>query len=268
MSKSTETVAALQSLAHCHVAAGRLLKGKELLQHALGRLADGDPLRDVVTLELSILDQRIPRVTLRSIAGMGNVIVRDGARLLPATALGKPLEMDPGKHRFTARAAGRETTTILVEVAEGRNQEVVLPAGAEIWSPSVVQAPAAAMAASPADTNPGDHDWKHVVGWVAGGLGIAGIGLGASTGLANQPKKSTADRKCDNPATCMDGRYAGPHGSPSLAAVSATGWVIGAAGLSAAAFLLLSNDHKTGKQTMLAADMFRGGAGLHVSRRF
>jgi hypothetical protein len=262
------TVGTLQLLAHCYAARGRLVKAKELSRRAILQMPETDPMREVASIELGTLDERIPRVTIRTVSGAQGVTVRDGAHLLAEGTLGVPLEMDPGRHRFTVRASGRESRTIFVEVAEGSAMELVLVPGPEIRATGDIGAPAAATTAMPNDARSREMDWKRLMGWIAGGLGVAGIGVGATAGLANQPKKSIADKKCDNPSTCMDGRLAMPHGGPSLGAVSAVGWIVGGAGLGTAAYLLLSDDHRTGKQTALAADIYGGGAGVRVSRRF
>jgi hypothetical protein len=106
------------------------------------------------------------------------------------------------------------------------------------------------------------------MGWIASGIGVAGIGIGASTGLAGQPRKNTADRKCDNPTNCPDGRYTASTGGPSLGAVSATAWIVGAVGTGAGLYLLLGSGHEPEKRTRLSADFYRGGAGVRVSRHF
>src|ERR1700753_2018633 len=91
----------LERLAHCHVQSGRLLKARELLRSVMAELPAGDPLRDLVGVELARLEERIPQVTLRPVAGVGEVSVLDGPRVVPRGALGTPVDMDPGVHRFT-----------------------------------------------------------------------------------------------------------------------------------------------------------------------
>jgi hypothetical protein len=106
------------------------------------------------------------------------------------------------------------------------------------------------------------------MGWIASGIGVAGIGIGAGTGFAGQPRKSTADRKCETFSRCTDGHYVTAGGGGSLRTVSVAAWVTGALGTGTGLYLLLGGRRDSGPRTKVTADFFGGGASVRVSRSF
>ncbi|HEX4340006.1 MAG TPA: hypothetical protein VH062_29060 [Polyangiaceae bacterium] len=106
---------------------------------------------------------------------------------------------------------------------------------------------------------------RRLLGWIMGSLGLAGIGIGATTALAFN-RKDPLDRQCADPI-----RICSPDGkaSPgSMTALSAAGWAIGVLGVTTGTVLILTNNPKTGRETALGTDFYRGGAGLKVSRNW
>src|SRR5262249_36486524 len=129
-------------------------------------------------------------VTLQPSAPRGTAVTRDGA---PAseTALGVPMPLDPGEHVFTTQAPGGPATERRVTVGKGEKKAILLDVKP---APAVVPAPAPVETlAPPADQGPGG---RRIATFVVGGLGAAGVVLGAITGGMALGKKSTVDANC------------------------------------------------------------------------
>jgi hypothetical protein len=101
----------------------------------------------------------------------------------------------------------------------------------------------------------------------SGGLRIAGIDIGPGRGVIQMGPKVGFDRDATLKARWNDGRNATSDGL-SLGDVSHVGWVVGAVGVGVGAYLLVTSDKKSGRETTVGTDFFARGAGLRVRRRF
>ncbi|HVU00602.1 MAG TPA: hypothetical protein VHE30_02580 [Polyangiaceae bacterium] len=193
--------------------------------------------------ELLALRPRIPRLTIH-VTGAGREhpslsVLLDGTEL-SGVALGVGVPVDPGDHELHASVSGAAGESVKVRLAEGQqiDVEVVAPApepAAEApVAPSVTpprtappsRAPGrAAIARSAAPTQ---KTWA----FVAGGIGIAGLGTGVVTGLLATSKYAEAKDSCPN-RVCVEGSG----GADALASfrtlrtVSTVGYVVGGLGL-------------------------------------
>jgi hypothetical protein len=126
---------------------------------------------------------------------------------------------------------------------------------------------AAAVQHTTKDTSNPQAAQRRMIGYIAGSLGLAGIGLGATTSVMALSKKDPPpDRQCADPIRICspDGKAA--YGNGSLSTLSATGWAIGAIGIATGAVLILTSNPKTGHETALGPDIYKRGAGLSVRR--
>ena len=126
---------------------------------------------------------------------------------------------------------------------------------------------AAAVQQTTKDTSSPQLAQRRMIGFIAGSLGLAGIGLGATTSVMALSKKDPPpDRQCADPIRICspDGKVASGHGS--LSALSATGWALGVVGVATGAVLIVTSNRKTGQETALGPDIYKRGAGLSVRR--
>jgi len=207
------------------------------------------------------LEPKIPRIRLVVQAKVdGLQVVRDGAPLGEAL-WGTAVPVDPGEHRFEARAPGRKPwQTVVVVRAEASTVEVVAPPlEAEATAPPEVTVapppapppapPASAappMATSVASTPPpppgsnGLRTWSYV----AGGAGLVSLAVGGGFGLAASSSWKDAHAQCPNnrctsPSAVNEGTSAG-----QSADVSTAFFAVGAVGVAAGVVLhLLSGSH-------------------------
>jgi hypothetical protein len=109
---------------------------------------------------------------------------------------------------------------------------------------------------------------RRMLGFIAGSLGLAGIGLGATTSVMLSNKKDPPpDRQCVDPIRICSPDMKGASGNNgSLSTLSATGWAIGALGVATGAVLILTSNPKTGHETALGPSFYSRGGGVSVRR--
>jgi hypothetical protein len=108
---------------------------------------------------------------------------------------------------------------------------------------------------------------RRMIGLIAGSVGLAGIGLGATTSVMALSKNPPPDRQCADPIRiCSPDGKATSGSNGSLSTLSATGWAIGALGIATGAVLILTSNPKTGHQTALGPSFYSRGAGVSVRR--
>jgi len=135
------------------------------------------------------LERLVPRVVVRVAnqpAGAGVEIELDGQPVAPEL-IGSAIPLDPGDHRFIARAAGRMPFEQTLSLASGSTEAVDVPLLVAL-SPPVAELPVPPAAPR---TN-----WEQVAGISAVGAGIVGIGLGVYFGLDALTANSQAQGQC------------------------------------------------------------------------
>ena len=84
---------------------------------------------------------------------------------------------------------------------------------------------------------------KRTLGFVVGGIGLAGLAAAGITGVLLLGDKSTADKKCTPTCVDQDGRDAVSRGK-SLIPINAVAWGVGALGVGVGTFLILTSGKK------------------------
>jgi hypothetical protein len=261
-------VGTLLNLAVCETTRGRVATGWELFRAVTEKLPPDDQRRGFVAAQLAQIEPRLPHLTLTLAEGApAETKAKEGDAEFAGAAFGVPLPMDPGKHAFIVEAPGREPRTVEVELAEGGSQSLAVAPGAPL--PAEPAPAPAAVSGAPSDAKPsGGHDTR-LIGWIAGGVGVAGLGVGLTTGLMALGKKSITDEQCSSrlQLCTAEGRDAAAAGR-TLAVVSTVGWVVGALGVGAGVYFILTSSPKSQTETALVTSVLPGGAGLRVVRSF
>lgn len=190
---------------------------------------------------LSDVEKNLPTVVVTAKDGSGNDLVDvqvtvDG-QLLLSKLTGEALPMDPGPHTFHFATSGGTSTDRQVLVKQGdKNQEVAAVLGAAAPTATPPPAPPPAPAASRAVQTPSSSSgsgWR-TAGWVLGGLGIVGLGVGTVFGIVAMGDKNSAH--CDASNFCDPG----PLDSGRSAATGAdVGFIAGGALLAGGIVVLL-----------------------------
>lgn len=228
--------------------------------------------------ELEALEPRVPYVTL-TVQGAGSkpaTVSMDGKDVPPAL-LGVPRPVDPGEHRFEARAEGMQTATSTITLKERHSETVVLtlapggtasPGGPTPMQPGA-QAPqgqgAALGSESSASTtgmDTGGHGPSPVT-YVALGVGAVGLVVGTVFLIQSNNSVDKANQLCNQPGgTCPTGSYSQVHSydndARSQRTISTVGFVAGGLGVAAGGVLWFV----TGKKKHPAAAEIRPWVGL------
>jgi hypothetical protein len=227
---------------------------------------------------LAAVDKALPSVvvTAKDDAGaslIGVKVTVDGQPF--ATKLeGEAVPINPGSHAFHFEGPDGATLDQVVLAAEGeQNQRVAVvltrKAPSPQGSPSSPSAAATAGADGGASTiqpapSSGGGAWK-TVGWVAGGVGIVGVGVGTVFGMMAISDHDSA--KCNAQNVCFSGPL---NDARSAATVADVGLIAGGALLAAGLGLVLfapsggSGEEHPATTAVMAPVLAPGGGGWAV----
>jgi hypothetical protein len=240
-------VGTLISLAQCEEAQSKLAAARQHWQEAADladavqdRLQRGAPAREKV----AELDKKIARLTVKPAPGApAKMTVKRDDVVLTSASFGSALPLDVGEHVLVVSAEGYEPRTFEVVLSEGESRDIEVEPGAALPAP-----PAAAV--TPLGTPPGaetpstvqgsDGRSMRLAGYVVGGVGIVGLGLGTVFGLQASSKWTSAREAC-LPGACKEGSFAQSEkdAAESAGNVSTIAFVIGGAALATGIVLLV-----------------------------
>jgi hypothetical protein len=198
----------LERLGECQVALGHLVLGTETLRRVVGEpLAAGAPGAFIAAhaRAQTVLDKALPRIaTLKvHVEGPGpaleDVAVRIDGQSVASAMLDVDRPTDPGAHSIEATAKGRAPATTTTALAEGGHQTVTLalePPAASSPLPPPSSGPIPPPSPPPVvlpDQAGGSSRW---VGWTVGGVGVAGLAVGAVFGAKTFSDKTTLRNEC------------------------------------------------------------------------
>jgi tetratricopeptide (TPR) repeat protein len=191
--------------------------------------------------EGAALIQRIPTLTveLRGVRPDDpRMSVMLNSRPLDLTQLSQPQRLNPGTYRIVASVGSERQFDNEVALVIGQNRRVTINLGVAPDPLGIESgiAPAGTVGAEPATRRS-----TPILAYVAGGVGLAGVGAGVVTGLLANGKYDDAERLCE------DHRCGA--GTPGLDAVdafrtwrmvSSVSYGVGAAGIAAGVVLWLT----------------------------
>ncbi len=199
-----------------------------------------------------------------AVAAQGIEIKRDGS------VLGKPLwgtavPVDPGGHAIVAHAPGFKTWEGSIETSvEGKTVTVTVP---KLVADA---APVDPVVAKP-EPKPGDRGGtQRTLAFVAGGVGVVGVGLGVVFGLSAKSNldDSNANGHCVN-NHCDAIGFQSRSDSKDAATLSTVAFVVGVVALGAGAALYFTapkGPQKAGLQ--IAPQVGKGTGGVEILGRF
>ncbi|MBI5536945.1 MAG: hypothetical protein HY898_29765 [Deltaproteobacteria bacterium] len=225
----------LLALAVCHQKEGRIATAWVEFREALA-LAKKAGRPDRVALaqkEISAIEPKLPRLAIvvpKESALPGLVLKRDGEEF------GRPswdtaVPVDPGEHDVVASAPDRKSWQVKVSIHEGEEKKVTVP---------VLELEAKPVASAPPPPPPPAKKPK-TLAWVAGGIGVAALGVGTYFGLRAMSKRSSSDDHCHG-ALCDPQGVELNNQAKSAAVVSNVAFGVGLVGIGVATWLLLTGD--------------------------
>jgi hypothetical protein len=188
---------------------------------------------DIASARATELERQMPRITI--VAPEGVEVLR-GDEVIPRGALGTPLPTDPGEHVVSGRAPGKKTFKISVVVRPG-------PTSATVTIPQLEDEGLSLAPATPPgrDVEPSDGGGQRTLGWVLGGVGVVGIGVGAVEGLVAIGKNKSSTKVCPESGVCADAQArADNDDARSAARVSTIAFVAGGVLAAAGVVLILT----------------------------
>lgn len=200
----------LLNLARCHHLAGETASAWAVYIQAVSLAKrEGNDARSGEAQKRA--DELLPVLNRVEVAVPAEVQVPDLSITLDGLALPKPswgseTPVDPGKHTIVASAPGYESATVEFTVeGESTSQTVTVPALVKLPEPEPEPVPVAPVGptepTAPAEPEKTPGKAQRTVGWIVGGVGIVGLGVGA--GLAGSASSQWSSADCTN-GTCPD----------------------------------------------------------------
>jgi hypothetical protein len=195
---------------------------------------------DVAKKQIAALEPKVPKlsVSLPPDAPPQTVVKRGGV-VLGRPSLGVPIPVDPGEHIFTTEVPGGSPHEQRISVQPGETKSVVLEIEQAGGPEAKPRAHAAAGAASASSAPEPGGSSQRTLGYVIGGIGVAGVIAGSVTGALVFSKKSTVDDNCQDTLCNAEGKDAADS-AKTLGLVSNIAFGVGAAGLLTGAVLILT----------------------------
>lgn len=221
------------------LALGACYEGKGKLASALRRYeeaaalakAAGQAEREQRAREsAAAVSPRVARLTIRpkgeAAAASGLVVKLDGA-VIAKDALATPQPVDAGDHPLHAEAPGFAPLDEKLTIADGENRNFELALSKPGEAPPAPPPPAS----EPPREEGGGMSPLRVTGLVLGGVGVAGLAVGAVTGILALGKKSDGDEGCskNDPNLCPADAVSAREDGFTFATVSTIGFIAGGA---------------------------------------
>lgn len=226
----------------CLVELGRLIEAVEsyetVIHTALAPDAP-DAFRQAVTDargELEALRPRVPHVKIVvSGPGADTAGVRIDGKALPRALVGVPAPIDPGPHEIDA---GSASSAQKLDVVEGKSYTVALHVeGSPRPAPAPPQGDARGAESSPRGAS---HASQRTWGFVALGVGGAGLATGVVTALLAKGKQSSLDGECAG-TRCPPSAQSDLDAFHTLRTTSIVAYAVGFVGAGAGAVLLFTS---------------------------
>jgi hypothetical protein len=239
----------LFALADCEVALGKIASALGHYHEYVGwvsRLPESSQQRHAERVALAreqveALRPKVPTLVLAlsPSAPSGAVVERDGVPFQGAS-LGVALPIDPGEHVIVTRAPGGAEERVTITLEAGESKRLELPQ--KPFAPPAAAPPAMQPTAPPPVEKPKDDgSVQRTLGYVTGGVGVAGLIVGSVAGLLVLDRKATVDEECkpDRNSCTREGAEAAESGQ-SLATVSTIAFAVGLAGVATGVTLILT----------------------------
>lgn len=175
------------NLADCYEHVGRTASAYALFDQVarIARSAGKFERERSAKARASALEPKLARVRLDVRAPAPGLEIRIDDVLVDKAAWGEPFPIDPGAHRISASAPSRRSWESTLSGEASRLAEVSIP---ELVDTTVRVAPAPVTLAAPSS--------QRTFALVSGAVGVAGVLVGAVSGLMALSSRSTGQREC------------------------------------------------------------------------
>ena len=214
----------LVNLAECEEHTGKVVAAQEHYRLASSGYPKTDKRHDLAAQKAAALDGKIVHLTLELAPGApSGVTVRRGDAIVTEN-LGASVAVDPGAVVVVVTAPGRVDKTYPLDLREGETKELVVEAGEPV--PAAGSGPAQVHAEEKPVEGGGNP--LRTVGFVVGGVGVAGLALGAGTGILAMGSASTVRSHCNTTTYLCDSQgFDAANAGNVLAPLSTVGFIAG-----------------------------------------
>jgi hypothetical protein len=234
----------LLNLALCNEQLGRTATAWAQFKEVLfASKKEGNEAREAFAQEhIDAIEPRLSKLQINAKPTPGLAVRRDGQEI-PIAALGTPIPIDPGRHSIEATAPGYSVWSTSVEIGTSADRKTIavpklslLPVGERGGAP-----------AAPAPEPDGAGRTRRTAGFIAGGVGVAALGVGAVLGVIAADEAGSAE---DDPALCP-GKQCTPAGREEIDAASTKALIasiafgVGVVAVGAGAVLILTAGSST-----------------------
>jgi hypothetical protein len=193
-------------LAECYEKQGKIASAWSLYLEVANKLAGaGEPAKaEKVRQRAAGLEPKLPKMIVeipQSMADLPGIEVRRDGVLMGRASWGVALPVDPGKRVVRVAATGKEPWELAVEATvPGAVVPVLVPVLKDLAPPAKADPPPVL----PPDTKGGGEDstGSPALAFALGGVGLAGIGVGAAFGVLALNKASEWEEKTSDPNRC------------------------------------------------------------------
>jgi hypothetical protein len=230
----------------------------------------GEPARTAI----ESLESRIPRLRIvRGQGAAGASIALDSTELGDAN-IGSELRRDPGPHRVVAHVNGRQVFESSFRLAEGEKRDLVVIVAEPRQSSASTPPPPAPSPAAPPPPAPSDSPEdrggsRRTLGFVAGGIGAAGLVSAAVFLVLRQNAINELEDSCEG-LRCPESAESTIDRGKLYTGLAEGSAVLGVAGLTFGAVLLFgAAPRKAARPSNFALlPDGRGGLGARLTTRF
>lgn len=157
------------------------------------------------------LQPKLSRMLVEVTEPVPGLLIHRGPTPITQAAWGSPVPVDPGEHLIRAEAPGKKPWETQISVgAEGDLVTVEIPAleagssAATSTAESGPTGPSTPTAPSGPDASESDGSLQRILGWTAGGVGVAAVGIGVVLRVLALGKDSESNDYCrpDDPMIC------------------------------------------------------------------
>lgn len=247
----------LLNIAVCEEELGLVTTATRHFREILPQLTAGDARLVLAQQHLAELAPRIARVRLdlTRTAPADTTVTFDGSPLA-STTLGTEMTVDPG--RYVVRVNAISVPERRYEVVVGAGDTVALTVEPGVMTP--------AKPTLPPET-PQPRSSRRQVGFIVGGVGIAGLTVGAVTGILALVDRGVIAEQCPTHVGCSSDVLARASAGKSLSILSALSLSAGAVGIGAGFYLILSKGASTAA-TAAGLTLLPGGGRVGIRGTF
>lgn len=242
----------LLNLAKVEEQLGKVASASAHFQLALKQLPESDDRYPVAREGVARLGPRVPSLRIdRAVGAPAAMRIKLDGVAVAVSSVGVDQPIDPGTYTVSTTAAGHEERRYEVKLIESSHLTLAVEPGKELALGGAPAPPAARFSAA------------QMVGLAAGGVGLAGLGIGAATGILAIVKKGQAASACPMPSRCTADGIETAAGGKALAGVSTASFAVGVAGIGAGVVLLLvGRDKAPAPPAVVSAAVLPGGGGV------